>query len=158
MKKFLSVFCIILFILFILVLGILLGLKIKNDADEQEASDILSQNITNEAEYVCSVANECLNEIISKIEEDTLVEVQVADTGTLDNTDVYFVTLVDGEYMYITKDGTSETQIFTVAEDNDDSARYIVSLQALGFDTLVYTSLSDYNIDSTSTITYVGNN
>lgn len=158
MKNFLRIIITIVIIILLVFLGVLLGLKIKNDTLKEKEKDIEKQNIQVESEYLCDIANKKITAIKDEIKEEINLDIEVADVGSLDNTDIYFVTKVDNEYRYIIKEQQENKEVFKVAQDNEEGAKYIVSLNTLGLDTCLYTSLKNYNIDKEGKITYINNN
>lgn len=157
MKNFLRIIITIVIIILLVFLGVLLGLKIKNDTLKEKEKDIENQNIQVESEYLCNIANEKITAIKDEIKEEINLDIEVADIGSLDNTDIYFVTKVNDEYKYIIKEQQENREVFKVAQDNEEGAKYIVSLKTLGLDTCLYTSLKNYNIDKEGKITYINN-
>lgn len=157
MNKFLRTLCTLISILVIVAVTVFLVLKIKNDTLAEKDKDIEDQNIEAESEYMCDTANEKITAIKEKIEKDTGVEVELADVGSVNDIDIYFVTKVDGEYKYIIKENTENEEKFAVAQDNEDDAKYIVSINMLGLDECVYTSITQYVIDKEANISFLGN-
>ena len=155
MKKFFSILLTIIVLIIFVGLGILLGLKLKSDMMIEKEQDIQRQNIQAESEYLCDSSNKKLSEIIAEIEQELNIKVEVADIGSLDNIDIYFVTKVDNDYKYIVKEQVDGNEKYKVAEDNSEEAKYIVSLKTLEFDTCIYTKLKDYSIDKYGKITYL---
>lgn len=154
MKNFLKTITIVLVIIVLIFLGVLLGIKLKNDTLKEKEKDIEAQNIQAEAEYLCDVSNSKLKAIKEEIEKDIELEIEIADIGSLNNTDIYFVVKVDNEYKYIVKEQQENQEKFKVAQDNDEEAKYIVPIKTLELDTCLYTNLKNYNIDKEGKITY----
>ena len=138
MKKFFKVIGILIAIAILVALGYLLVRKIKADTIAQRDLQIEANNIQAEAE----------------IETSLKVNIEVADIGGLNENDIYFVTPVGANYMYITKTKVEDKDTFAIATDNAKDAKYIVSLKTLGLDECVYTNIKDYSIDKTGKITY----
>ena len=146
MKKFFSILLTIIVLIIFVGLGILLGLKLKSDMMIEKEQDIQRQNIQAESEYLCDSSNKKLSEIIAEIEQELNIKVEVADIGSLDNIDIYFVTKVDNDYKYIVKEQVDGNEKYKVAEDNSEEAKYIVSLKTLEFDTCILSILVATNI------------
>lgn len=154
MKKFFKVIGILIAIAILVALGYLLIRKIKADTIAQRDLQIESNNIQAEAEFLCDRATKKLTTLIDEIETSLKVNIEVADIGGLNENDIYFVTPVGANYMYITKTKVEDKDTFAIATDNAKDAKYIVSLKTLGLDECVYTNIKDYSIDKTGKITY----
>ena len=154
MKKFLSGMITFLGVLLVIFLTVFVVWKIRKDTLIEKGKDIDMQNSIAESEYLCNIANENISAIKKQIESDVEQSVEVADIGSLDKTDIYFVTKVDNEYKYIIKEKEENVEKFKIAQDNDASAKYIVSMSLLKLDTCIYTNIKDYTIDKSGKITY----
>ncbi len=106
---------------------------------------------------MCDNATQKLNSIVEKIESNIDAEIEIADIGSLSDIDIYFVTKQDNEYKFIVKESIDGKESFRVAEDNENDAKYIVSLDRIGIDNCIYTDLKDYSIDKEGNITYLNN-
>ena len=71
-----------------------------------------------------------------------------------DNSCSEFYSFIDNDYKYIIKEKEENVEKFKVAQDNDESAKYIVSMSLLKLDTCIYTNIKDYTIDKSGKITY----
>ena len=138
----------------IILLGILLILKIKNDTMTEKQNDELAQNIQVESEYIIQNAMNKLNDIKDIIQKDVGQNVELADSGNITSIDIYFVVKENNEYKYIVKKNEDGQEKFSIAKTSDEEGRYIVSIENLGFDKCVYTNVQDYNIDDSGVITY----
>lgn len=141
-------------IIILVILAAFIAMKLFKGVEQEKSVDIENMNIKNEQEYICSVASRNLNDIKEKIEKDIGKDVEIADTGSLDNIDIYFVVKEDNTYKFITKIKDGEKEKYQIAEDNENDARYIVPVSKLGIDVCVYTELKDYAIDRDGNITY----
>ena len=103
MKKFFKVIGILIAIAILVALGYLLVRKIKADTIAQRDLQIEANNIQAEAEFLCDRATKKLTTLIDEIETSLKVNIEVADIGGLNENDIYFVTPVGANYMYITK-------------------------------------------------------
>lgn len=157
MKKFLRILGILVGIAMLVTLAIMLFLKIKNDTLEVRNKEINRQNSLAEAEYICTNATEKLKGIMEKIETDLKVNIEVADTGSLEENDIYFVTKVEDKYMYIVKEVVEEKDVFKIATDNANEPKYIVSFKTIGLDERLYTKVENYSVDKDGNITYIEN-
>lgn len=157
MKKFLNIFFTIIGVIILVGLAVLLGIKLKNDTLTEKNSDIEEQNVQAESEYLCQISNENIENLIEIIKKDVNLDIEVADIGSLDKIDVYFVAKVDNDYKYIVKEVIDGKEKYKIADDNSEEAKYIVPLNLLGLDTCVYTSLDKYSIDKYGKITYTYN-
>lgn len=157
MKKFFTVLGVILAIAIVVLLGYFLVRKIKADTLTQRDMQIEANNIQAEAEFLCDRANQKLTELIDNIESSLKVNIEIADIGSLENNDIYFVTLVGKNYMYIVKNTVDGKDVFAIAKDNAQDAKYIVSLKTLGLDECEHTNIKDYSIDKNGKITYIEN-
>lgn len=154
MKKFFKVIGILIAIAIIVALGYLLFRKIKADTLAQRDLQIEANNIQAEAEFLCDRATKKLTTLIDEIETNLKVNIEVADIGSLEENDIYFVTPVNANYMYITKTKVEDKDTFAIATDNAKDSKYIVSLKTIGLDECVYTNIKDYSIDKSGKITY----
>ena len=154
MKKFFKVIGILIAIAILVALGYLLVRKIKADTLAQRDLQIEANNIQTEAEFLCDRATKKLTTLIDEIETSLKVNIEVADIGGIEGNDIYFVTPVGANYMYITKTKVEDKDTFAIATDNAKDSKYIVSLKTLGLDECVYTNIKDYSIDKTGKITY----
>ncbi len=153
-KVFVSIVRIII-IFVIILLGVLLVFKIKNDTIIEKQNDELDQNVQAESEYIIENAMGKLSEIKDMIQEDIGQNVELADSGNITNIDIYFV-VKDGEsYKYIVKKNEDGEEKFAIAQSSNEEGRYIISTESLGFDDCIYTSAQDYNIDDSGVITYM---
>lgn len=59
--------------------------------------------------------------------------------------------------MYIVKNTVDGKDVFAIAKDNAQDAKYIVSLKTLGLDECEHTNIKDYSIDKNGKITYIEN-
>lgn len=155
MKKFLRTLGILILVNIIIAITVFLTLKIKDDTIVEKNKDIEKQNIKVESEYMCENATQKLSAIIEKIETSIDAKIEIADIGSLSDIDIYFVTKKDEEYKYIVKETIDGKDNFKVAENNEDEARYIVSLDKIGIDNCIYTYLRNYIIDKQGNITYL---
>lgn len=154
MKKFFKVIGILIAIAIIVALGYLLFRKIKADTLAQRDLQIEANNIQAESEFLCDRATKKLTTLIDEIETNLKVNIEVADIGSLEENDIYFVTPVGANYMYITKTKVEDKDTFAIATDNAKDSKYIVSLKTIGLDECVYTNIKDYSIDKSGKITY----
>ena len=142
----------------VIALGVLLILKIKDDTLIQKSIYEEAQNIKIESEYLLEIANDKLAIIKDEIEENLNAEIEIADSGSISQLDIYFVTKVENDYRYIVKKIQEDgKETFAISQDNNEDGRYIVSLEAIGLDECMYTDLADYNIDNQGVITYTNN-
>lgn len=158
MKKFLSVLATIIGVIALVILAVFLVLKIRNDTMLEKEKDIEKQNIIAESEYLCAIANDRIDALKDNIEKELNMNIEIADVGSLDKMDIYFVTKVDNDYKYIVKSVEDNKDVFTIAQNNGEEAKYIVSIKALGLDQCIYTKLNNYNIDKEGNITYQNDN
>lgn len=143
----------------VIALGVLLVIKIKNDTLIEKNIYEENENIQLESEYIVKKANDKLASIIETIEAEIDVNIELADSGSISELDIYFVTKVENDYRYIVKKVQENgTENFAISQDNNEDGRYIVSLEAIGLDECIYTDLADYNIDKQGVITYLNNN
>lgn len=142
----------------VIALGVLLILKIKEDTLIQKSIYEEAQNVQIESEYMLDIANKKMAQIKEEVETILNTEVELADSGSISQTDIYFVAKVENDYRYIIKKVQDDgTQTFAISQDNNEDGRYIVSIEAIGLDKCVYTNLADYNIDNQGVITYLNN-
>lgn len=142
----------------VIALGVLLVIKIKNDTLIEKKIYEENENIQLESEYIVEKANDKLASIIEIIEAEIDANIELADSGSISELDIYFVTKVENDYRYIVKKVQENgTEIFAISQDNNEDGRYIVSLEAIGLDECIYTDLADYNIDKQGVITYLDN-
>lgn len=142
----------------VIALGVLLILKIKEDTLIQKSIYEEAQNVQIESEYMLDIANKKMAQIKEDVETILNTEVELADSGSISQTDIYFVAKVENDYRYIIKKVQDDgTQTFAISQDNNEDGRYIVSIEAIGLDECVYTNLADYNIDNQGVITYLNN-
>ncbi|MBO5476487.1 MAG: hypothetical protein J6A15_01880 [Clostridia bacterium] len=142
----------------VIALGVLLVIKIKNDTLIEKNIYEENENIQLESEYIVKKANDKLASIIETIEAEIDVNIELADSGSISELDIYFVTKVENDYRYIVKKVQENgTENFAISQDNNEDGRYIVSLEAIGLDECIYTDLADYNIDKQGVITYLNN-
>lgn len=155
MNKGLNAFLLIIGITLIVTLGVFVGLRIKDDTLKEKNEAELLENKKKESEYVIGNAMEILEQIRAKIESDTSKNVVLAESGSIDKVDIFFIVLDSdsGQYKYITKYEENGEDKYKVQESEDDT-KYIVSYQMLGFEDLVYTKVEDYSIDTNGVITY----
>lgn len=146
--------CTVIGIVILVTLAVFIGFKIVKDVNAEKSKDIENINVQNEQEYICSVASENLKNIKEAIEKDIGKSVEVADTGSLDAIDIYFVVKEENTYKYITKIKEEENEKYQISQDNENDARYIVPINKLGIDICVYTELKDYMINKDGNITY----
>ena len=143
----------------VIALGVLLVIKIKNDTLIEKNIYEENENIQLESEYIVKKANDKLASIIETIEAEIDVNIELADSGSISELDIYFVTKVENDYRYIVKKVQENgTENLAISQDNNEDGRYIVSLEAIGLDECIYTDLADYNIDKQGVITYLNNN
>lgn len=154
MKKFLRILGVLVGVAMLVILAYMLVLKVKKDTTTLRNEDIIKQNTQAEAEYLSTKATNTLKSIIDKIETELKVNIEVADVGSLETNDIYFVTNVEGQHMYIVKEVIDEKDSFKIASDNFQDAKYIISLKTIGLDERIYTRLEDYVIDKEGNITY----
>lgn len=142
----------------VIALGVLLILKIKEDTLIQKSIYEEAQNVQIESEYMVDIANKKMAQIKEDVEAILNTEIELADSGSISQTDIYFVVKVENDYRYIVKKVQDDgTQTFAISQDNNEDGRYIVSIEAIGLDKCVYTNLADYNIDNQGVITYLNN-
>lgn len=142
----------------VIALGVLLILKIKEDTLIQKSIYEEAQNVQIESEYMVDIANKKMAQIKEDVEAILNTEIELADSGSISQTDIYFVVKVENDYRYIIKKVQDDgTQTFAISQDNNEDGRYIVSIEAIGLDKCVYTNLADYNIDNQGVITYLNN-
>lgn len=158
MKRFFSGLLKVVCIAIVIALGVLLILKIKDDTLIQKNMYEETQNIQVESEYLLEIANDKLAIIKEEIEENLNAEIEIADSGSISQLDIYFVAKVEEDYRYIVKKIQEDgKETFAISQDNNEDGRYIVSLEAIGLDECMYTDLADYNIDNQGVITYTNN-
>lgn len=158
MKKFFHWIFRIVMLIAVIGLGVLLALKLNKDALETKAQVEKEEQITSESETMVVDATTLLQDIKHNIEKDTGVTVEMADTGSMGQIDIYFVTKVGEEYKYIVKNKTEDgTEKFDVAQTPEQGGTYIVSLDALGLKNCVYTDVNNYILDKDGNIQYVNN-
>ena len=147
------------FLIFVVIifLGILLILKIKDDTIKEKNNAERLQNIKIESEYVINNSNKLLSDIKKKIEDELNVKVELADVGSISDIDIYFVTLVNNEYKNIILKQVDGKEKFEIAEDNYADGKYIVGLNAIELEELVYTNIENYSVDKEGKITYINN-
>ncbi len=141
----------------IIILGILAAfiiIRLVKDVNYEKTQDVNNMNIQSEQKYICSIASENLKNIKDEIEKDIGKKVEIADTGSLDAIDIYFVVKEDNTYKYVVKTKEDEMEKYKVAQNNEEDARYIIPINNLGIDICVYTELKDYVIDKNGNITY----
>lgn len=155
MKKFLRALGILILINVIIAITVFMILKIKDDTLAEKNKDIDRQNAKVESEYVCDNATQKLKTIIEKIEDSIDAKIEVADIGSLDCIDIYFVTKQDNNYKFIVKETIDGRETFKISEDNENDAKYIVPLDKIGMDNCIYTEISNYSIDKKGNITYL---
>ena len=114
MKKFFKVIGILIAIAILVALGYLLVRKIKTDTIAQRDLQIEANNIQAEAEFLCDRATKKLTTLIDEIETSLKVNIEVADIGGLNENDIYFVTPVGTNYMYITKTKVEDKDTFAL--------------------------------------------
>ena len=142
----------------VIALGILLILKIKEETLVQKSIYEEAQNVQIESEYMLDIANKKMAQIKDEIETILNTEVELADSGSISQIDIYFVAKVENDYRYIVKKVQEDgTQTFVISQDNNEDGRYIVSIEAIGLDECMYTNLANYNIDNQGVITYLNN-
>lgn len=154
MNKITRNICTVIGIIVLVTLAVFIGFKLVKDVNTEKAKDIENMNIQNEQEYICSIASENLKNIKDTIEKDIGKTVEVADIGSLDAVDIYFVVKEGNTYKYITKIREDENEKYQISQDNENDARYIVPVSKLGIDVCVYTELKDYMINKDGNITY----
>lgn len=155
MKKFLRTLGILILVNIIIAITVFLVLKIKDDTIAEKNKDIENQNIQVESEYMCENATQKLSTIIEKIETSIDAKVEIADIGSLSDIDIYFVVNQNEDYKYIVKQTIDGKEEFKIAENDENDAKYIVSLDKIGLDNCIYTNLKNYTIDKEGNITYV---
>lgn len=143
----------------VIALGVLIVLKIKDDTLVQKSMYEEAQNEQIESKYILEVANNKMAKIKEEVENAINTKVELADSGSISQIDLYFVAKVEDDYRYIVKKVQEDgTEIFAISEDNNEDGRYIVSLEAIGLDECMYTKVLNYNIDNQGVITYIDNN
>ena len=158
MKRFFSGLLKVVCIAIVIALGVLLILKIKDDTLIQKNMYEETQNIQVESEYMLGIANDKIAKIKEEIEKAINTKIEVADSGSISQIDLYFVAKVEEDYRYIIKKIDEDgTEVFAISKDNNENGRYIVSLEAIGLDECMYTDLADYSIDNQGVITYTNN-
>lgn len=148
----------VLSILGVIALTVLLVLKIGRDTLEIKKIDERDQNIQIESEYYINLAMSTLDEIKGEIEKDINTEIELADTGSLAQIDIYFVAKIEDEYRYIVQTEIDGVQKFAISKDNNEEGKYILSLDSLGIKDNIYTKIENYNVNKNGLITYIDSN
>lgn len=143
----------------VIALGVLLIIKIKDDTLIEKSIYEEERNTDIESEFMIKNATKKLEAIKKEIEQELNIEVELADSGNVNQIDIYFVTKVEEDYRYIVKKVQENgTEVFAISQNNNEDGRYIVSLEAIGLNECIYTNLEDYNVDKQGVITYSNNN
>lgn len=146
--------CTVIGIVVLITLAVFIGIKLVRDVNIEKSKDIDNMNIQSEQEYICSIATRNLKDIKDSIENDIGKKIEIADTGSLDAIDIYFVVKEENTYKYITKIKENDIDKYKISQDNENDARYIIPINKLGIDVCVYTELKDYIVDKDGNITY----
>lgn len=146
--------CTVIGIVVLITLAVFIGIKLVRDVNIEKSKDIDNMNIQSEQEYICSIATRNLKDIKDSIEKDIGKKIEIADTGSLDAIDIYFVVKEENKYKYITKIKENDIDKYKISQDNENYARYIIPINKLGIDVCVYTELKDYIVDKDGNITY----
>lgn len=154
MNKITRNICTVLGTIILVLLAILVVIKLARDFNAEKSKDIDYINVINEQEYICLNGTKNIENIKDEIEKDIGKKVEIADTGSLDVIDIYFVVKDGNTYKYITKIKENEIEKFEIAQDTEKDARYIVPINKIGIDVFVYTEPKDYTIDKYGNITY----
>ena len=154
MKKILGYLFRSIIVIGVLVITILLCIKIVKDTKEIKIYSEESLNKEAEAQYFIDTITSKLNKIKSQIEQDIGQEVELADTGTINKIDIYFVTKVNGEYKYIVDSNVDGNQKFEIVSDNATQGKYIINPSDLGLENCILTDVNGYSITKDGTVEY----
>lgn len=156
MKKFLYNIFRLACIILVIGLGVLLGMKLKNDTITAKNEAELKQNIEYESNYIIENSMNDYVEIKEEVEKQVKQKVELADSGSIINTELYFVTKVDNQYRYICKTIVDGVETFSIAKTNEDGNKYIIPASAIIKNECIYTELENYTIDKNGIIKYIG--
>lgn len=154
MKKILGYLFRSIIVIGVLVITILLGIKIVKDTKEIKIYSEESLNKEAEVQYFIDTITSKLNKIKSQIEQDIGQEVELADTGTINKIDIYFVTKVNGEYKYIVDSNVDGNQKFEIVGDDATQGKYIINPNDLGLENCILTDINRYSITKDGTVEY----
>ena len=157
MKQYFRKFVELFILVAVIVLAVLLIMKICSDASAKKQSDEELLNTQNEYEYFCKKSTEFIKNLKSKIEESIGTKVELAETGSLKDIDIYFVVKQDEQYKYVVEQYVDNTQKFKIVEDESKEAKYILSVDVLGFKDCLYTNIANYNVDKDGNVEYIDN-
>lgn len=154
MKKVIGYFFRGIIVIGIITVTILLGLKIANDTKEIEMYTEDSLNIEAESRYYIDTIEENFEKIKSKIEADVGQKVELADTGTIVDIELYFVAKVDGKFKYIISKNVDNNQKFEIVGDELGDGKFMINYTDLGLENCVFTDINKYSINKNGKVEY----